>query len=113
SGVRSGTGFLQTAGNLQGPSSRRPPALQERGPAIPPIIKVARGGPRVCFLSPRWRETRRPHEKRPRGFPAGAIPTVDFLLHHFALVVKKTAVKTHDRRSLHAARRAAYSAGMA
>jgi len=44
--------------------------------------------------------------KRPRGFPAGAIPTVDFLLHHLAAVVKKTAVKTHDRRSFtrHAAR---------
>src|SRR3977135_2324882 len=44
--------------------------------------------------------------KRPRGFPAGAIPTVDFLLHHFAVAVKKMAVKTHDRRSFtrHAAR---------
>ncbi|HEY4747626.1 MAG TPA: hypothetical protein VIH38_08670, partial [Steroidobacteraceae bacterium] len=36
------------------------------------------------------------NEKRPRGFPAGAIPTVDFLLHHLAAAVKKTAVKTHD-----------------
>jgi hypothetical protein len=44
--------------------------------------------------------------KRPHGFPAGAIPTVDFLLHHLAVAVKKMAVKTHDRRSFtpHAAR---------
>ena len=32
--------------------------------------------------------------KRPRGFPAGAIPTVDFLLHDFGRFVKKTCVKT-------------------
>ncbi|HEX4557467.1 MAG TPA: hypothetical protein VH249_26000, partial [Xanthobacteraceae bacterium] len=31
--------------------------------------------------------------KRPRGFPAGAIPTVDFLLHFFCRFVKKTGVK--------------------
>src|SRR4030081_3396868 len=37
--------------------------------------------------------------KRPRGFPAGAIRTVDFLLHHGAAIVKKMAVKTHDRRA--------------
>src|SRR3954464_12097018 len=36
-------------------------------------------------------------KKRPRGFPAAAIPTVDFLLHHRAAAVKKTAVKTHHR----------------
>jgi len=35
--------------------------------------------------------------KRPRGFPAGAIPTVDFLLAHPATIVKKVGVKTHDR----------------
>jgi len=35
--------------------------------------------------------------KRPRGFPAGAIPTVDFLLAHLATIVKKMGVKTHDR----------------
>ena len=35
--------------------------------------------------------------KRPLGFPAGAIPTVDFLLHDFGAVVKKVGVKTHDR----------------
>ena len=29
------------------------------------------------------------------GVPAGAIPTVDFLLHDFGRVVKKTRVKTH------------------
>src|SRR4051794_34287475 len=34
--------------------------------------------------------------KRPRGFPAGAIPTVDFLLARSARVVKKMAVKTLD-----------------
>jgi hypothetical protein len=34
--------------------------------------------------------------KRPRGFPAGAIPTVDFLLARPAAIVKKMAVKTHD-----------------
>src|SRR5712675_391912 len=32
--------------------------------------------------------------KRPLGFPAGAIPTVDFLLYHLALIVKKVRVKT-------------------
>jgi hypothetical protein len=37
--------------------------------------------------------------KRPLGFPAGAIPTVDFLLYHPAPFVKKTRVKTHDRVS--------------
>jgi len=26
----------------------------------------------------------------------GAIPTVDFLLHHLTAVVKKVVVKTHD-----------------
>jgi hypothetical protein len=36
-------------------------------------------------------------KKGPRGFPAGAIPTVDFLLHDFGRVVKKTRVKSHDR----------------
>jgi hypothetical protein len=51
--------------------------------------------------------------KRPRGFPAGAIPIVDFLLYHFLAVVKKTPVKGHDRRSLRAVRRAAHSAGTA
>jgi hypothetical protein len=35
--------------------------------------------------------------KRPRGFPAGAIPTVDFLLAHPATIVKKMPVKTHVR----------------
>jgi hypothetical protein len=35
--------------------------------------------------------------KRPLGFPAGAIPTVDFLLAHPATNVKKMGVKTHDR----------------
>jgi hypothetical protein len=34
--------------------------------------------------------------KRPLGFPAGAIPTVDFLLHHARAAVKKMPVKTHD-----------------
>jgi hypothetical protein len=34
--------------------------------------------------------------KRPRGFPAGAIPTVDFLLHHASAFVKKMPVKSHD-----------------
>jgi hypothetical protein len=34
--------------------------------------------------------------KRPRGFPAGAIPTVDFLLHHTTAFVKKMPVKSHD-----------------
>ena len=29
------------------------------------------------------------------GFPAGAIPTVDFLLYHFGRVVKKVRVKSH------------------
>src|SRR5712671_4819820 len=33
--------------------------------------------------------------KRPLGFPAGAIPTVDFLLYHPVPFVKKTLVKTH------------------
>ena len=33
--------------------------------------------------------------KRPLGFPAGAIPTVDFLLYHRAPFVKKTLVKSH------------------
>ena len=42
------------------------------------------------------------------AFAPGAIPTVDFLLHHFGAGVKKMPVKTHDR--LHAARRATYSA---
>jgi hypothetical protein len=32
--------------------------------------------------------------KRSRGFPADAIPTVDFLLHGFGWFVKKTRVKT-------------------
>jgi hypothetical protein len=31
-----------------------------------------------------------------RGFPAGAIPTVDFLLAQPAAIVKKTGVKTQD-----------------
>jgi hypothetical protein len=35
--------------------------------------------------------------KRPLGFPAGAIPTVDFLLYHPTPIVKKRPVKTHDR----------------
>jgi hypothetical protein len=35
--------------------------------------------------------------KRPLSFPAGAIPTVDFLLYHLAAFVKKMRVKTHDR----------------
>jgi hypothetical protein len=35
--------------------------------------------------------------KRPLGFPAGAIPTVDFLLYHFQAFVKKMRVNTHDR----------------
>ncbi len=35
--------------------------------------------------------------KRPRGFPAGAIRTVDFLLHDLARIVKKVGVKTKDR----------------
>ena len=39
----------------------------------------------------------RRNAKRPRGFPAGAIPTVDFLLHDFDRVVKKPRVKSHDR----------------
>jgi hypothetical protein len=30
------------------------------------------------------------------GFPAGAIPTVEFLLHDFGRVVKKVGVKNHD-----------------
>jgi hypothetical protein len=38
--------------------------------------------------------------KSPLGFPAGAIPTVDFLLHHLAPDVKNTPVKTHDRADL-------------
>jgi hypothetical protein len=42
------------------------------------------------------------HENARAGFPAGAIPTVDFLLHHLAAAVKKMAVKTQVRRSLHA-----------
>src|SRR6266404_3394960 len=35
--------------------------------------------------------------KRPTLSAPGAIPTVDFLLHHPAAAVKKVAVKTHDR----------------
>jgi hypothetical protein len=34
--------------------------------------------------------------KRPLGFPAGAIPTVDFLLHEFGRAVKKVRVKSLD-----------------
>jgi hypothetical protein len=30
------------------------------------------------------------------GVVAGAIPTVDFLLHDFGAAVKKMGVKTHD-----------------
>jgi hypothetical protein len=37
------------------------------------------------------------YAKRPLGLPAGAIPTVDFLLHQFGRLVKKMRVKTHDR----------------
>src|SRR5712672_4050673 len=37
-------------------------------------------------------------QKRPRGFPAGAIPTVDFLLHHPAASVKKTDAAGWCRR---------------
>src|SRR5882757_2409084 len=38
---------------------------------------------------------RRRNAKRPLGIPAGAIPTVDFLLYHRAPFVKKTLVKSH------------------
>jgi hypothetical protein len=34
--------------------------------------------------------------KRPALWVPGAIPTVDFLLHHFAWVVKKVDVKNQD-----------------
>jgi hypothetical protein len=34
--------------------------------------------------------------KRPALWAPGAIPTVDFLLHHFGATVKKTAVKNND-----------------
>jgi hypothetical protein len=34
--------------------------------------------------------------KTPARFPAGAIPTVDFLLHEIGGVVKKVPVKSHD-----------------
>jgi hypothetical protein len=30
------------------------------------------------------------------GLPAGAIPTVDFLLHYIRRAVKKVGVKSHD-----------------
>jgi hypothetical protein len=40
-------------------------------------------------------DTAASNAKRPRGFPAGAIPTVDFLLHHFGRVVKTVRVKSH------------------
>jgi hypothetical protein len=34
--------------------------------------------------------------KRPALWVPGAIPTVDFLLHHFGAVVKKVGVKSQD-----------------
>jgi len=34
--------------------------------------------------------------KAPARFPAGAIPTVDFLLYHLVGLVKKVRVKSHD-----------------
>ena len=45
--------------------------------------------------------SRRPalNAKRLHGFPAGAIPIVDFLLARPAAIVKKTAVKTQDGRA--------------
>jgi hypothetical protein len=46
-----------------------------------------------------WAAVTGRNAKRPLGFPAGAIPTVDFLLYHLAPFVKKTRVKTHDRVS--------------
>jgi hypothetical protein len=70
--------------------------MQERGPAVlqtkgPPEAAhvfslicdaMARDMPLSC--------------KRPAPWGPGAISTVDFLLHHFALVVKKMGVKTLD-----------------
>src|SRR5712671_4502361 len=66
--------FLQTAGNLQG----RLLGLQTRN-GIP---ATACDIPLSC--------------KRPALWEPGAIPTVDFLLHHCAASVKKMGVKTHD-----------------
>ena len=45
--------------------------------------------------------------KRPALWAPGAIPTVNFLLHHFAVVVKKVDVKSHDRTRRRIAQRLA------
>src|SRR5882762_10456031 len=67
-------------------------ALSPRWPPTPPTFALtwARRVPRLC---PPYANS---NAKCPRGRPAGTIPTVDFLLHHAAASVKKTAVKTHD-----------------
>jgi hypothetical protein len=53
---------------------------------------------RRLFVGPEPLCVCRLNAKRPLGFPAGAIPTVDFLLAHPATIVKKMGVKTLDRQ---------------
>jgi hypothetical protein len=50
----------------------------------------------VCDVSDRHAIDSLRNKKARSGFPAGAIRTVDFLLHHSAAAVKKLVVKTHD-----------------
>jgi hypothetical protein len=64
---------------------------------IPPVEGFIE---RRCLDTSRWRDAA---AKSPPSFPAGANPTVDFLLHHPAQFVKKTRVKTHDRTASDAA----------
>src|SRR5882672_4292345 len=74
-----------------------PPASVARAP--PPQAGEGRGGG-----APDIGEDSKSHPsnaKRPLGFPAGAIPTVDFLLARLAAPVKKTGVKTLDAATTH------------
>src|SRR5712671_5212732 len=59
-----------------------------------PNKRAARGGPRPCFD---LRRDEASHVALVQTSSAvGAIPTVDFLLYHFAVIVKKMAVKSQD-----------------
>src|SRR5258705_10209297 len=95
-------------------STRRPRSSRRSLPEHRFPLRNRSGSGRLRFSLPVWRfvfswqrSSRTPaigshvrKAKRPRGFPAGATRTVDFLLYHLSVVVKKVAVKTqHLTRS--------------
>src|SRR5712671_1528162 len=59
--------------------------------------RVHNGGYRIARRMSGHGRSRTELQSARASLPAGAIPTVDFLLHDFGRAVKKLRVKSHDR----------------